>query len=103
MHKAHHTKGDVHRLYIKRKKRGRGLSSTEEFVEDAIAGFHHYVRSSQERPISAAWRSSREQEQVVHQRRNEYNSQFVFFVEMNIMIIKERPLNISQNDNYDQS
>ena len=36
--------------------------------------------------------------QVAHQRRNEYNGQFVSFVEMNIMTIK-----ISQNDYYDQS
>ena len=40
--------------------------------------------------------------QVVHLRRNEYNSQFVFFVEMNIMAITERSLIISKNDNYDQ-
>ena len=40
--------------------------------------------------------------QVVHLRRNEYNSQFVFLVEMIIMVIKETLLRISQNDYYDQ-
>ena len=41
--------------------------------------------------------------QVANLRRNEYNSQFVFFVEMNILVIKERPFKISQNGHYDQS
>ena len=40
--------------------------------------------------------------QVVHLRKNEYNNQFVFFVEMNKIVIKETPLKISQNDYYDQ-
>ena len=37
--------------------------------------------------------------QVVRLRR----SQFVFFVEMNIMAIKERPFKISKNNYYNQS
>ena len=40
--------------------------------------------------------------QNVHLRRNDYNSQSVFFIEMNIMVIKEIPLKISHNDHYDQ-
>ena len=43
------------------------------------------------------------EKQVVHLRRNEYNSQFDFFVEMNIMAINEKNFKISQNDYYDQS
>ena len=31
--------------------------------------------------------------QVVHLCRNEYNSQFAFFVERNVVVIKERPIN----------
>ena len=54
MHKAHHPKDDVHRLYIKSKKGGRGLISIEECVENTITGLHHYVQDSQERLISAA-------------------------------------------------
>ena len=41
--------------------------------------------------------------QVVHLRRNEYNSQLVFFVEMNTMAIKERPFKISQSDYYNHN
>ena len=57
IHKVLHPKDDVHVLYIK-KKGGRGLISIEECVEDAIAALQHYVQNSQERLISAAWRSS---------------------------------------------
>ena len=38
--------------------------------------------------------------QVIHLRRNEYDTQFGFFVEMTI---KQRPFKVSQNDYYDQS
>ena len=62
MHKLHHPKDDVHRLCIKRKEGGRGLSNTDECVEDTIAGLHHYVQNSQERFIFAAWRSLGEQQ-----------------------------------------
>ena len=43
MHKAHHPKDDVHRLYIKRKEGDRGLISREECVEDAIVDLHYYI------------------------------------------------------------
>ena len=62
MHKAHHLKDDLQRLYIKRKAEGRGLISIEECIKDLIAGLHHYIQNSQERLISAAWRSSGERE-----------------------------------------
>ena len=55
MHKAHHPKDSVDRLYIKRKDGGRGLISIEECVEDAITGLYHDLQNSQERLISAAW------------------------------------------------
>ena len=61
MHKAHHPKDNLHRLYIKRKEGDRSLISIEECVEDAIAGLQHYDKNSQERLISAVWRSSGEQ------------------------------------------
>ena len=62
MHKACHPKNDVQRLYIKRKERRRALISIEECIEVAIAGLHHFVQNSQERLISAAWKSSGKQE-----------------------------------------
>ena len=62
MHKAHHLKDDLQRLYIKRKAEGRGLISIEECIKDLIAGFHHFIQNSQERLISATWRSSGERE-----------------------------------------
>ena len=46
MYMAHHPKDGVHRLYIKKTEGGRGLISIDECVEDAIAGFHHYVQNS---------------------------------------------------------
>ena len=62
MHKAHHLKDDVHRLYIKRKGGGRGLISIEKCVDEAIAGLQYYAQNSQEKLISVACRSSGEQE-----------------------------------------
>ena len=62
MDKAHHPKDDVSRLHIKRKKGGRRLISMEACVEDTIAGLHRYVQNSQEKLLSAAWRSSGERE-----------------------------------------
>ena len=46
MHKAHHPKDGVHRLYIRGKEGSRGLVSSEEYVEDAITGLHYYVQNS---------------------------------------------------------
>ena len=62
MHKVHHPKDDARRLHIKRKKGGRRLISMEACVEDTIAGLHRYVQNSQEKFLSAAWRSSGERE-----------------------------------------
>ena len=62
MHKAHHPKDGVNRLYIRRNEGSRGLISIEEYVENAITGLHYYVQNSQERLIFVAWRTSGEQE-----------------------------------------
>ena len=62
MDKEHHPKDNVHRLHIKRKEERRGVIKIEECVEHEIVRLHHYVQNSQERYISAAWRSSVEQE-----------------------------------------
>ena len=62
MHKVHHSKDNIHRLYIKRKEGGRGLIIIEECVEDAIAVLYHYVQNSDESFMSAAWGSSGERE-----------------------------------------
>ena len=65
MHKEHYPKDDVHKLYLKIKEGCRGLSSAEEFaIEGAIAGLHCNVQNSEERLITAAWRSSGEQEVI---------------------------------------
>ena len=40
--------------------------------------------------------------QDVHLRKNEYNGQVIFFIEMNIMVNKKTPFKISQNDHYNQ-
>ena len=50
---ALHPKSDVDRLYIPRKKRGRGLISLEDCVELAIRGLEVYVHRSEERLIQA--------------------------------------------------
>ena len=63
IYKTHHPKDDVHSLHIKRKEGARGLISIEKCVE-----VHHYVQNSQERLISAAWKSSGEQEVTEPQR-----------------------------------
>ena len=62
LHKAHHPKDDVHRLNIKGKEGVRERTSIGEYVEETIVGFHQYIQNSQERHISAASRSSGEQE-----------------------------------------
>ena len=48
---ALHPKSDVDRLYIPRKKEGRGLISVEDCVELAIRGLEVYVHGSEERLI----------------------------------------------------
>ena len=51
---ALHSKSDVARLYIPRKKGGRGLILVEDCVELAIRGLEVYVHGSEERLIQAA-------------------------------------------------
>ena len=53
---ALHPKSDVDRLYIPRKKGGRGLISTQDCVELAIKGLEVYVHGGEERLIQAARR-----------------------------------------------
>ena len=49
-----HPKSDVDRLYIPRKKEGRGLIVIEDCVELAIRGLEVHVHGSEERLIQAA-------------------------------------------------
>ena len=51
---ALHPKSEVDRLYIPRKEGGRGLISTEDYVELAIRGLEEYKHGSEERLIQAA-------------------------------------------------
>ena len=51
---ALHPKSDVDRLYIPRKKGGRGLILIEDCVELAIRGLEGYIHVSEERLIQAA-------------------------------------------------
>ena len=51
---ALHLKSDVDRLYIPRKEGGRGLISTEDYVELAIRVLEVYVHESEEWLIQAA-------------------------------------------------
>ena len=50
----YHPKSNVDRLYIPRKKGGRGLISIEDCVELAIRGLEVYVHGSEKKLIQAA-------------------------------------------------
>ena len=54
IHGALDPKSDVDRLYIPRKKGGRGLISIEDSFELAVSGLEDYVHGSQEGLINAA-------------------------------------------------
>ena len=54
IYRALHPELDVERLYVPRKKGGRGLTSIEDCVDLAIRGLEVYVHGSQERLIQAA-------------------------------------------------
>ena len=54
MHNALHPKSDVDRLYLPRKKGGRGLISATDAVTIAIVGLESYVMDSAESLIIAA-------------------------------------------------
>ena len=53
---ALHPKSDVDRLYLAKKKGGKGLISIEDCFELAIRGLEVYVHGSEERLIQAARR-----------------------------------------------
>ena len=44
MHKALHPRDDVDRLYVSRKKGGRGLASTEDSVDTSIQRLEDYTQ-----------------------------------------------------------
>ena len=66
MHKAHHPKDSVHRLYISRKEGGRGLISIENCVEIATVGLENYIQNSTERLIIAARGENKESTESVN-------------------------------------
>ena len=43
MHKAFHRRADVDRLYVPRKKGGRGLASIEDTVDSSIQRIEDYI------------------------------------------------------------
>ncbi len=54
MHKALHPRDDVDRRYVSRKERGRGLTSTEDSVEESIQRFEDYIEKRGGKLIAAA-------------------------------------------------
>ena len=54
MHRALNPKSDVARIYLSRKKGGRGLISVEDTVKLAILGLERYVLTSEEGLLIAA-------------------------------------------------
>ena len=44
MHKALHPRDDIERLYVSRKKEGRGLASIEDYVDASIQGLENYMK-----------------------------------------------------------
>ena len=66
MHKAHHPKDSVHRLYISRKEGGRGPISIENCVEIATVGLENYIQNSTERLIIAARGENKESTESVN-------------------------------------
>ena len=53
MQKALHTRDDVDRLYLSRKKRGRGLASSEGSVDASIQRLEDYVEKHEGGLITA--------------------------------------------------
>ena len=53
MHKALHTRDDVHRLYVPRKERGRGLASIQDSVDASIQPLEDYTKKREGRLITA--------------------------------------------------
>ena len=53
MHKALHPRDDVNRLYVSRKKGGRGLASTEDSVDASIPRLEDYIEKHEGGLITA--------------------------------------------------
>ena len=51
MHKALHSRDDVDRLYVSRKKGGKGLASIEDSVDSSIQRLEDYVQKPEEGQI----------------------------------------------------
>ena len=56
------------RLYVSRKKEGRGLASIEDYVDESIQGHNDYFRNSKERLITEASYSIGNQEKKDNQK-----------------------------------
>ena len=54
MDNGFHPKSNVDRLYLSRRKGGRGLIGAQDFVEAAILWLRNYVRNSKESLLIAA-------------------------------------------------
>ena len=53
MHKALHHRDDVDRLYVSRKKGGRGLTNTEDSIDASIQRLEDYIETHGGRLITA--------------------------------------------------
>ena len=65
MHKAHHQKDSVHRLYISRKEGGCGLMSIENCAEIVTVGLENYIQNSTERFIAETCGKTKSQLKVL--------------------------------------
>ena len=53
MHKALHPRDDIDTLYVSRKERGNGLTSTENNVNASIRRFDDHTKKSRKKLITA--------------------------------------------------
>ena len=54
MQKTLHQRNDIDRQHVSRKEEGRGLVGIEDCVDASIRGLEDYIKTSQERIITAA-------------------------------------------------
>ena len=52
MHKVLHLRDDIDRLYESRKEGGRGLTSSEDFIDPSIQRLEDHIKKSKERLIT---------------------------------------------------